>query len=273
MLINRRFGDLKVIKNVENAGFCRANNTGAKVASGKYILLLNPDVYVEIDTIHMLYKRIEEIRCFAMYPKLLYWNRPEIINASGAYWSLPGFFNIVGMNETNNGKGELIRCLGSIHAAVMMNRKEFIEIGLYDENFFIYCEDIDVCYRSNILGFDSYVDQNIIAYHEHEGTAFRAGHPIKYQFFYLRNYLLVFLKNYEMKSLIAKLPSWVYQFLCRRQFYALKSFHFKLFWLPLCIVLSVIMHLHSILIERWRIQNRRKRNDAYILSLKSGCPD
>lgn len=170
-LIEREFSDINMIINNKNVGFSRANNQAIKKAIGKYILLLNSDTVIKHDTIEIM---------------LDFMNRETTVGASGCKVVLPdgsldkacrrGFptpsasfyymsglsrvfpksvkFNQYHLSYLDENEANPIDCLVG---AFMLVRKDVVdEVGLLDETFFMYGEDIDWCYRIKEVGWDIY---------------------------------------------------------------------------------------------------------------------
>ncbi|MCD4654637.1 hypothetical protein K8T06_11990, partial [bacterium] len=91
---------------------------------------------------------------------------------------------------------------GSIFPAVLMHRQRFLDIGAFDPLFWSYCEDFDVCYRANILGFRFVTSPKAVIRHKYRASAKDTTDPLWSRYWFIRNYLLVFLKNYQSKNLI-----------------------------------------------------------------------
>jgi len=160
-ILRREFPRVKVKVNKENVGYAAANNQGIRIASGKYVLLLNPDTAVADDALDVLFQYMEanpEVEMAA--PKLLY---PDgrlqrsirsfptfcailhrhtilryliILNASRSEYRQRHF----DYNKTQ----EALQPMG---AALFFRRSCLERIGLLDERFFIFFEDVDICKR------------------------------------------------------------------------------------------------------------------------------
>jgi hypothetical protein len=161
-MIRREFPDVRLIPNAENLGFARANNQGMLVSRGRYILLLNPDTIVAEKSIAGMAAFLDRSRATgAVGPKILY---PDGTIQYTCARNLPnlltGFLDLSGL-AYKYPKGRITgswlmgywdhndeRNVDAISGACMMVRREVIDrIGLLDEKYFMYGEDIDWCYR------------------------------------------------------------------------------------------------------------------------------
>lgn len=170
-MVQEKFPQVKLIANNDNPGFSKANNQALRQATGEYILLLNPDTLVEKDTFRKCIDFMEtHADCGGLGVKM--------INGEGRY--LPeskrgfpspevSFYKISGLihlfpkskriahyylghlseNETNE--------IEILPGAYLMIRKTVMDkIGLLDETFFMYGEDIDFSYRILQAGYKNY---------------------------------------------------------------------------------------------------------------------
>lgn len=170
---------LKVIVNHDNLGFSKANNIGIKKARGEYILLLNSDTYV---LKNCLQKSIEYIQSFngigALGCKITLadgsldhackrgFPTPKVSLYYMLKWdkknpSKYGQYQALHLAEDEVGEVDAI-----MGAFMLMPRSVLNEVGLLDEDFFMYGEDIDLCYRIKTAGYQIvyYPEAQIIHY-------------------------------------------------------------------------------------------------------------
>ena len=180
-MLRTRFPSIHLIENADNPGFAKANNQALDIATGKYVLLLNPDTVVEENTFHKCVEFLD--------------NHPDagalgvkMIDGSGAFLpeSKRGFptpfvafckafglsrlfpkskvFNRYHLGYLDKEKTHIVDVLSG---AFMMIRTNVLDtIGYLDENFFMYGEDIDLSYRIQESGYANYyfADTKIIHY-------------------------------------------------------------------------------------------------------------
>jgi GT2 family glycosyltransferase/lipopolysaccharide/colanic/teichoic acid biosynthesis glycosyltransferase len=185
-MVKRRFPRVRLIANIANLGFAKANNIALKQARGKFLLLINPDTIVQEDTIRVM---VEFLR-----------SHPEaglagckILNPDGSFqpacrrgFPTPwiAFAKIVGLSKLFPktklfGKYNLTYLnteetypVDAVSGSFMMVRKETLEqVGELDERFFMYGEDIDWCYRIRQAGWQVfYVHSTQIIHYKGEST-------------------------------------------------------------------------------------------------------
>ena len=126
--IKKKYKNVEITFSGENLGYAKGNNLGLSKVKTKYALILNPDVIVEKNTIDNFFKLIKEIKNFAIIA-------PETQDEKN--YELETKKQNLKLYEVEKVKG----------FAMFFNIKEFSEIGFFDENFFIYLEETDLCLR------------------------------------------------------------------------------------------------------------------------------
>ncbi len=253
--IKNYFPKIKVIKNKKNLGLPKANNKGVKMSKGKYLLLINTDVWVEknfLSKLFLFYKKNDFsvisplVRKYDKNKDLV--NLPNIdITASPAY-----FFPISRKNK-----------LFYLSSCYFCSKKEYLETLGFDNNYFAYYEDVDWFWRLNLLNkrFD-YVE-NVFIYHAGAGST---GKGINYNMFLYRNQnaLQTLLKNYSFGMLLVVLPIYFLQNIFEMIFFLLilkpkVSYSYIEGWL------FNIKNIKRIMKQREWIQKRRKIGDWEII--------
>ena len=159
---------VKIIESRVNLGFGKANNLGVKSARGKYLLLLNPDTVVQEDTIEKTIKFYEEnpkagaVSCKLVLPngKLDLACRRSFPKPSVAIYRILGLSKLfprsktfAGYNLTYLDENQTYE-VEAICGAFMMIRKDiYEEVGGFDEDYFMYGEDLDLCFRIKKAGY------------------------------------------------------------------------------------------------------------------------
>lgn len=177
--IKRYFQDLKLIVNKENLGFAFAVNQGIKASQGSHILLLNPDTVVNPDTISCMLDFIDKkekcgaIGClikntdgsiqpsFGNFPSII----TEFFQNLGLYKLIPKG-RVIPYNIFTRHKFKKIHRVDWAGGSCLMLKKEAInKVGLLDENFFLYLEEVDWCYRAYKMGFKIFFFPNVFTIH------------------------------------------------------------------------------------------------------------
>ncbi len=175
--VEKDFSEVRIIKNNKNIGFGAANNLALKQIKNEYILLLNPDCYASIDTLKSMLEFMRNNTTVGAASC-----RVEKADGSIDWASHRGFptpwaaflYYILGDDSQYHlTKRDMntIHEIDSISGAFFMTRKSILDkVGLFDEDYFLYAEDIDLCFRIKKAGYKiMYVsDVNII---HHKGIS------------------------------------------------------------------------------------------------------
>lgn len=152
----RTAGASRVISLPKNVGFGSANNVGLGVARGRYVLFANPDLAVDYDDLASLADHIDEIGGLVA-PQLLNLDGTPQPNGRG----FPTIWNKIGNHLRRDEHSEYRLWAGiterrpvcfAIGAALAGARAEFDRLGGWDESFFVYYEDSDICMREWLTG-------------------------------------------------------------------------------------------------------------------------
>jgi len=141
--IENKFTNVKCILTGENLGFGKANNIGLRLAKTKYVFLLNPDTILHKDALEVLTNYAERIKNFALLA-------PIITNSHELNY---GFFN-----KKKKIKSSDVFEVDYIKGfAMFFNKNKFSHKDFFDENIFLYLEEIDLCKRLNFLNEKIYL--------------------------------------------------------------------------------------------------------------------
>lgn len=209
-MVQEKFPEVLYIANKENVGFSRANNQAIRIAKGRYVLLLNPDTIVEKDTFQKCIAFIDQHSdCGGLGVKM--------INGAGVFLpeskrGLPtpsvAFYKIFGLSTLfpkskkfgrytlsylNNDETNEVEILAG---AFMMLRKATLDkIGLLDEDFFMYGEDIDLSYRIILGGYKNfYFPETRIIHYKGESTK---KSSVNYVFVFYRAMIIFCKKHFQ----------------------------------------------------------------------------
>ncbi len=129
----------------ENLGYAKGNNLGLSKVKSKYALILNPDAKLEKDTLENFLNTAKKLKDFSI-----------IGPAKQDEYSISDLnFNNQEFKEVESLKG----------FAMFLNLEQFKDVGFFDENFFIYLEEIDLCKRLRNKGKKIYLDKKIVIHH------------------------------------------------------------------------------------------------------------
>jgi len=212
-MVKEKFPEIRCIANEENRGFARANNQAIKQSTGEYILLLNPDTIVETDTFSKILAFMDShsdagglgVKMVDGTGRFLPESKRGLPTPIVAFYKIFGFsrlfpkskiFNKYHLGYLNNDK---IHQVDILAGAFMLLRKSVLDqVGLLDEAFFMYGEDIDLSYRIIKAGFRNYYypDARIIHY---KGESTKKG-SLNYVFVFYNAMIIFARKHYTAKN-------------------------------------------------------------------------
>jgi len=174
------FDGVELIENAENAGFARANNQAIRRATGRYVLLLNPDTVLHEGAVERLCEHLEANGTVgAAGPRLLNTDGTSQASTAGSFPRLGAVFNeTFGLSKLFGGThlfgGLYLRSeeddameVDWISGACLMVKREVIDkAGMLNEGFFMYFEDQEWCFRIKRAGYKvSFVPASRVTHH------------------------------------------------------------------------------------------------------------
>jgi hypothetical protein len=165
-MLNETYPDVKVLCNSDNIGFSRANNAGYNVSNGEYLLFLNSDTIILNNAVLKMADYLKRhTKAGILGPKILNERREptrSYMRFLDAKMLFLGSKRLRFLVEVENYRLHFpVYDYNSIRkvpwlsgACLMIRRKVFEEAGLFDEHYFFYLEDVDLCLQVNRLGYD-----------------------------------------------------------------------------------------------------------------------
>lgn len=170
-LAKQQYKKVKYIANQENIGFGRAHNQVLKVLKTEYVLILNPDVVVKKGTLSYMLNFLDQHReVGAATCKLIHQDGSlDFAAHRGFPTPLASFLYFLGISKfyhlTDRNFSE-VHGVDAISGSFFLTRKEILDkVGVFDEDYFMYAEDIDLSYRIKQSGFDIAYIPSVTAVH------------------------------------------------------------------------------------------------------------
>lgn len=170
-MLGREFPEAVFIQSAENLGFARANNLGFEKARGGTLLFLNPDTELHSPAIPILYQALWKLpragavgakllntdgtiqtSCIQSFPTLL--NKILDAEALRVRWPRAALWGMAPLFTTDVHPAPVDVISG---AALMVKREAFERAGKFSEHFFMYAEDVDLCYKIHQAGYQNYL--------------------------------------------------------------------------------------------------------------------
>ena len=193
--VNSAFSGARVIKNRQNVGYGIANNTGARIARGDLIAIVNPDAALDPRWSSEIMNVIESNpKCAAAEGKLLLADQPGFINCAGSNINLLGFGCMSHYDEPSTAADADEKIVGYASGAAFAIRRDiFLELGGFDESYFLYHEDVELGLRVHETGREIRYAPKAIAYHHYKS--------------YLGAAKLRYLERNRWKTLVKHMPT------------------------------------------------------------------
>jgi GT2 family glycosyltransferase len=213
LLTERYGGKIRLIVKDENRGFTGGNNAGIAVATGAYVLLLNNDAVAHPAWAAAMVREAEsEPRVGMCASKIVSYSDPSVIDSAGLLLARDGL---------GRGRGRLVRDDGQFDrpedvlipsgCAGLYRRAMLDEIGVFDEEFFMYCEDVDLGLRGRVAGWRCrYVPDAVVRHRYSQSTG---GYSLRKIFLVERNRVWVMLKSFPWVMIALSVP-WTVVRLC-----------------------------------------------------------
>jgi GT2 family glycosyltransferase len=194
---------VRVVRSEQNLGYGVGNNLGAARASRPYLVFLNHDTVVTDGWLEALVgPLLEDPSVGLVTPKVLLRDDPERINVAGLDVHLSGLSMCRGLGEARNAFDQEAEVAAISGVAFAVRRDLFQALGGFDEEFFLYMEDVDLSLRTWLMGYRCcYVPQAVV---QHE---YALQVDARKTFWVERGRYLMLLKALRPQTLLALLPT------------------------------------------------------------------
>ena len=178
-----------------NRGFAIANNIGARLARGRWLVLLNTDAFPEPDWLEQLVRAAQDNPQYTSFSsRQIEANSPDFLDGAGDAYHVSGFAwkRYMGYPAKDYGH-EPLELFSPCAAAAMYYRDAFLDVGGFDDDFFSYFEDVDLGFRLQLRGYRClYVPEAVV---HHIGSA-TFGEKSDFALYHShRNLIWTFVKN------------------------------------------------------------------------------
>lgn len=210
MMVKKTFPNVVLIENKENSGFSKGNNIGVAQAKGAYVCILNPDTVVAEDVFVKLLNFSENKQNLGAVGC-------KLINGSGVFLpeskrNIPfiksALLKLIGISKyyyaSHIKENDILEVPVLVGAFMFMKRSLFDKIGGFDEDYFMYGEDIDLSYRILKAGYANYYYGGVTTIH------FKGESTLKDKFYAKRFYgaMQIFYKKHFKKNSIFDMLVW-----------------------------------------------------------------
>lgn len=212
-MVREKFPEVVIIANKQNTGFSRANNQAMRIAKGEYVLLLNPDTVVEETTFDKVVAFMDAhpdagglgVQMIDGKGNFLPESKRGLPTPAVAFYKIFGFSKFFPKSKTfgryhlgflDKDQTHEVEILSG--AFMLMRKTTLDKVGLLDEDFFMYGEDIDLSYRIILGGYKNYYfhDTRIIHY---KGESTKKS-SVNYVFVFYRAMAIFARKHFSAKN-------------------------------------------------------------------------
>jgi len=211
-MVEAKFPEVLLIANKENVGFSKANNQAIRIAKGEYILLLNPDTVVEEDCFLKIVEFMDKtpdagglgVKMIDGKGRFLPESKRGLPTPEVAFWKMFGFsklfprskrFGQYHLGYLDNNQIHEVDVLAG--AFMLLRRETLAKVGLLDEDYFMYGEDIDLSYRITKGGYKNYYYPGTTIIH-YKGESTKKGSINYVKVFY--NAMIIFAGKHFSKG-------------------------------------------------------------------------
>lgn len=260
--IKSLYKKVEVLELDKNYGFTGAINRGVKYAKTEFVALLNNDTEVDSHWLQELVKTINQhLEVASVGSKLLNYFQRDIIDGVGIELNEVGQARSIGYQQKDHGQFDIESYVfGATAGAALFRREVFLELGGFDDNYFMYSEEVDWAFKAQFLGYKSIFAPKALVYHKHKMSSKKVPQYIEYWQF--RNMYQTIIKDYPL-GLLLKRWRWLKILLVygNTVFYQFKN---GFLWPPILTTLWLFVHLPQLIYKRWKTQTIKRVSDEYI---------
>ncbi|MBI4598103.1 MAG: glycosyltransferase family 2 protein [Candidatus Omnitrophica bacterium] len=259
----------RLLANADNAGWSGGNNTAISVALTEgfdHIVLLNMDTVVDAQWLAQLMAMAERRPDLHILQSKILLHGTDRINTLGNRIHFLGYAYCQGYGQPAAAcpMPAAVDCVSG--AAMLVKRGVFEAVGRFREEYFMYYEDVEFCWRARLAGFSIGIAESSLCYHKYH---FKMHAPFLY---YLdRNRWMAMLTLLRLRTLLVILPCWIMAELVMSVYWLLHGRLKARVWLLLHFVRPATWRV--ILHRRREMARCRRRNDAEIVRHFSGVVD
>lgn len=261
--VKDNFPEVRIIRFDRNRGFSAAANAGIEASDGEYVALLNNDTEADSEWLEELKKGLDAHGGFGFCAsKILYYDRKDLINSAGDEMSVTGYARCIGNNEIDSGQFNQVReVFGASAAAAMYRKNLFDEVGLFDEDYFAYYEDVDLSFRAQLAGYKCIYIPTAVVYHSGGGATKQFS-----------DFDTFYIERNSLFNIIKDMPSPILRHYLRRIIRAnlgrgVTLFSRRRFTIWARAKLSAIFYIEKMMRKRRKIQRSRLVSIEYLSSL------
>ncbi len=208
-IVRDEFPEATLVALPQNLHFARGTNAGVEAAlkdpECMYIVTLNNDTRVDPEWLAELARSARDEHVGTVASKLLFMDRPKVINSAGIHATRDGAGVDRGWHQADEGQfDENVEVFGASAGAALYRRRAFETVGLFDGDFVAYYEDLDLAWRVRLAGWEARFAPRSIVYHKYSASSSLRAVWKTYQG--ERNRIWNLVQNYPMRYVTTGIP-------------------------------------------------------------------
>ena len=263
------YPEVKIIPLSENRGFSEAVNQGIRQAKGELVVVLNNDTVVDSDWLEVLSSFLGENPDIGFCAsKIVKYDDPTVIDSVGSGIKRSGYTFNMGNAVKDMGQYNSPREIFGAPAAAAVYRKSMLDdIGLFDEDFYMYLEDVDLSFRAQLRGYRCMYVPEAHVRHAGAGTTGKQYHKDNV-YFIARNSIYVLVKNMPREILRSYYFRISFLVVYLQLYHTFKSFHG---WSCLRGLYDGLKNSRKMVVKRKRILGGKRVPDDHIFDMLLSC--
>ena len=260
--LKQKYPDLKLLANSANVGFARGNNLGASIALGNYLAFLNTDTRVDKDWLLALSQTIAseaDVACAGSV--MLNWTGDSVDYAGRPDDAMDLYPGHVADTLTSLQSAGDVPMLFASGGAMLVCRDVFLNLGGFDEYYFLYCEDVDLGWRLWLRGYRVLRSTRSLVFHKRGASSQQLTHRFL-MCLVQKHTLYTMLKNMESDQLWSTLPGMLWYLVERSRLFAASESLSLGQAIP-----ELTQEMETIWQKRLVTQSERVRTDAEIFAV------
>ncbi len=206
LVIEKNFPEVRLLRFKKNRGFAAAVNEGIRRAEGKYVILLNNDTVVNKNFIEKLYKAIDNSKSvFACQARMVSLYDRDKMDSAGDLYSALGWAFSIGKDKNAKDFDKDRDIFSACAGAAIYRRDLLLGLGLFDESFFCYLEDMDISFRARRCGYLCRYVHDALVYHAGSASSGSRHNAFKVRLS-ARNNISLIARNLKGWMLLINLP-------------------------------------------------------------------
>jgi GT2 family glycosyltransferase len=204
--LEARYPRVRVVNLPENRGFAGGCNAGIEAASGSLIALLNNDAVADPGWLEALVEVIRGRPDVGMVAsKMILRHQPTVVDSTGISIDATGVAWDRRVGQSAETEEQVEEIFGPCAGAALYRHELFTDIGGFDDDFFMYLEDVDLAWRARLAGWRCVYAPSALVMHAHSASAVEDS---PFQLFHLaRNHVWTVVKNYPAPDVFWHLPA------------------------------------------------------------------